>query len=154
MLKTLVPFVLLVFASGPIGGWGKVPVWVTVLAWLGVAALAAMIARSWKVGVYVEPGGIDVVGFASRTYLEWSEISDFAFGNPDARFWKWAPVVVRADGLRIPMNAIQAPQPWTRPTNKFDQRAVAKLEELLERSRESGGTVSPDELVFERRFGY
>lgn len=154
LLKALGPFVLLILASGPIGGWGEVPFAITVLGWTCVFALAAMLVRSWKVGVYVSVDGIEITGYASRRRVPWKEISEFARSCPEARFWKWAPVAVLNDGSRIPMNAIQAPQPWTRPANQFDTLAVAKLEELLARARARGGTVDTGDLDFDRRFGY
>lgn len=128
--------------------------WVDVIAWLILAGLFAMLIRSWRIGVYLRLDEIEIVGIWLRKTVSWSEISEFTAGYPEARIWKWAPVAELADGSRIPMYAIQAPQPWTRPDNKFDSKAIDKLTELLLKARENGGEITESDLEFERRLGY
>lgn len=154
MLKTLVPVVLLVFASGPAGGWGDTPLWIDVCGWMVIAALAACLVRSWSMGVYVSPDHLEIAGLSLRRRVDWGQIKEFSIGYPEATFWKWAPVAVLADGTRVPMNAIQAPQPWTRPKNAFDTRAVEKLRELHQIAIRDGGRIKDERfLEFDRRLG-
>lgn len=154
VLKTLVPLVLLILASGPISVLDETPVWLDVMIWLGLAGLVLMLVRTWRMGIYVRRDEIEIVGVWSRDKVKWNQISEFTMGYPESRMWSWAPVAELADGTRLPMHAIQAPQPWTRPSNQFADRAVAKLDELLIKARSHGGAVDVTDLEFERRFGY
>lgn len=154
LLKSLVPLVLLILASGPAGGWGDVPTWVDAFAWVVWIGLAAALVRTWRMGVYLGQSGIEIVGPRSRDAIPWGQIAEFVEGFPEARFWKWAPVAVLKDGTRLPMHAVQSPQPWTRPGNHFGSGAVEKLTELLELSRHGGDEIPIDALEFDRRLGY
>lgn len=154
LLKTLVPVVLLILASGPLGGWGDAPLAIDVIAWVIWLGLAAALVRTWRMGVYVESDGIEIVGLTSRHSIRWAHLSGFEEGYPEARFWKWSPVAVLDDGSRIPMHAVQSPQPWTRPGNHFGTSAVEKLTELLESSRRQGDEIAVTDLDFDHRLGY
>jgi hypothetical protein len=150
LLKTLGPFVLLVFASGPLGGWGDVPIALILAAWLVLAGCGVALVRSWRVGVYVAKEGIEIVNLRNSRWLRWTELRSLSIGFPEARFWKWSPCATLADDSRIPMIGIQAPQPWTRPKNDFDERAVAQLETLLDTAIERSGKLEDSDLEFDR----
>lgn len=149
LLKSLVPFALLILASGPLGGWGHAPLVVSIVAWSLLTACVLLLFRSWQIGVYIRTDGIKVVNMRTRQWCAWSQIDSFSIGYPEARSWKWSPVVTLTNGSRLPMIGIQAPQPWTRPSNDFDQRAVAQLESLLAEARANGGVLDSVDLEFE-----
>jgi hypothetical protein len=150
LLKSLVPFALLILACGPLGGWGNVSVFVNIAAWAVLGVCGFLLIRSWRIGVYVHQNGIKICNMRLHRSCEWSEIESFSIGYPEARSWKWSPVATLTDKTRIPMIGIQAPQPWTRPSNDFAERAVAQLQSLLAIAQANGGVLSAKDLEFPR----
>lgn len=78
----------------------------------------------------------------------WSEIQEIAFGNPEAPILKEVAVVVLNSGDRIPIHALYAPNPWTRPNNRAAQEMTAALEAARRSASAHGGAIPSD--LFER----
>lgn len=81
--------------------------------------------------------------------FSWPEIHEIAFGYPEGPILKEVAVVIlNSGGHRIPIHALYAPNPWTRPNNRDAQEMTAALEAARRYAADHGGTIPSD--LFER----
>lgn len=97
--------------------------------------------------VAASESGLKIVNPLHSFDVPWSEIESFELGYPEAWVWTWFPVLVDRAGRRIPMPAIQSPNPMTRPKNNYGAKAADALRSTLVRARAANGMASPDALA-------
>jgi hypothetical protein len=115
----------------------------------GLVFFAYLLWRFTRLGIGLGPGGILIRNPVRDYQLAWDEIESFGETNPNGTVWTLSPSVKLRDGKLISLNAVQSPNPVTRPKNHFGDEATAFLNALLAESRLSSETAIGIEAIKE-----
>lgn len=125
--------------------WSKVPD-IVLVSTLFLGALWLWTLRALRLGVYVGEQGLRIVNPGKTWRVRWSEVGDVSSGYPEGRWRTDQPVLTTTSGQRIPLTAIMAPQPWTRPNNDFAETALKTLSSYLDTARANGFRLEPSTI--------
>lgn len=122
--------------------WSAAPE-VNLVSVLLLGALWLWTIRALWLGVYVGEQGLRIVNPGKTRWVSWSQVSGFSTGYPEGRWRTDQPVLTTTAGERIPLTAIMAPQPWTRPNNDYVEEALKTLSSYLDTARANNFRLAP-----------
>jgi hypothetical protein len=130
-------------ATVVVAGLAVLPEPAQILLIVMVALLPLVTWRAWRLGVYVEPGGVRLVQYVTTKRLAWEDIDYFAV-MPSGSYPFIGHVVLRTGQRPIPiagMGAAARPNPEGKRLQV--QRPVDELNQVLAEWRQATGWTAP-----------